>query len=351
MKQLQEELLDFLQDEDNLDEHLFLENLNQENIQENAKKFKEYLHLISDISNNHRRTPHFIVKIEKILNFYKEYIKQSFSNFNIFNIFKNNKRILLFLIEEQFIKIDKYIALTMTSSKYENAHYYEYFLPELISFSKSEPIELSEKFSEEFREKRRRGENDKYICSLIQNDSVEDFVSHITHENIPLSATIEPSIFETNPFLYKNKPSLMEYSAFFGSREIFQYLFMNNVDLTPSLWAYAIHGNNPEMIHFLEENEVKLEYKENFIASIKCHHNEIADYIEVNFLQIDPKEFKDIQMKIIRHFNYKYFKHVIGNNLLFFYLLINDYPALVEFYLKEKEIDINKKYIQILFFP
>ena len=56
-------------------------------------------------------------------------------------------------------------------------------------------------------------------------------------------------------------PTLIEYSTFFGSIQIIQYLKYNKVPLTNSLWLYAIHSNNTEVIHFLEENEIKPEKK------------------------------------------------------------------------------------------
>ena len=65
--------------------------------------------------------------------------------------------------------------------------------------------------------------------------------------NISLLSTIKPSIFEINKYL-------IEYAAFFGSIRIFQYLRFNNIELQPSLWFYAIHSNNTEMIHLLERD-------------------------------------------------------------------------------------------------
>ena len=95
------------------------------------------------------------------------------------------------------------------------------------------------------------------ICSLIRQDSVVDFITHVNRYNISPLSRISPSIFETNPFLIDNtNTSLIEYSAFFGSIQIFRYLLMNNAELTPSLWLYAIHSKNAELIHLLESNEV-----------------------------------------------------------------------------------------------
>ena len=73
---------------------------------------------------------------------------------------------------------------------------------------------------------------------------------------------ISSSFYETNSFLLKKKTiSLIEYSAFFGSIQIFQFLVFNNVDLNDDLWFYAIHGKNAEIIYDL--------FKYNF--SIICY--------------------------------------------------------------------------------
>ena len=55
----------------------------------------------------------------------------------------------------------------------------------------------------------------------------------------------------------RNETNLVEYAAFFGSIQIFKYLLVNQVKLIPSLWIYAIHSRNPEIIHLLEENNIE----------------------------------------------------------------------------------------------
>ena len=59
-----------------------------------------------------------------------------------------------------------------------------------------------------------------------------------------------------NSFLINKTPTLIEYSAFFGSIQIFRYLYQNRVEVFSTIWLYAIHGKNPEIIHFLEENNI-----------------------------------------------------------------------------------------------
>ena len=126
-----------------------------------------------------------------------------------------------------------------------------------MKFIKGELLKDDSNIFTNYEEKREIGENDSYICSLIREDSINDFISHISRYNISPSSIISPSIFETNLFLINNKnTSLIEYSAFFGSIQIFRYLKMKIDELKPKLWLYAIHSNNVEIINLLEDEEV-----------------------------------------------------------------------------------------------
>lgn len=70
---------------------------------------------------------------------------------------------------------------------------------------------------------------------LILEDSVKDFISYVNRSNISLESEVKLSIFERYSFLNENHPILIEYAAFFGSIQIFQYLVMNKVPLKSSL--------------------------------------------------------------------------------------------------------------------
>ena len=43
-------------------------------------------------------------------------------------------------------------------------------------------------------------------------------------------------------------------------------------------------NNNPDLIHILERNEIQFDPKLLFKESVKCHHNEIANYIIENLI-------------------------------------------------------------------
>lgn len=282
-------LLIFLEKPDILEQdyqNLF-EIIQQKKYEEDRYEFKNFVQLLISISENHHDDANFSTKIEKILLHFAQAAKRFFSNPKIFSICKSSKRILQLFIEKNIIEIDQNITNEIISMDY--CHFFYFEIENFIDAEfKNGLLAKEPSFSHNFYEKRKKGENESYICSLIRNDLVEEFISYVNKTNYPLSSEIEKSIFETNSFLFDRKTTLIEYSAFFGSIQIFQYLKMNNVELKSSLWLYAIHSNNPELIHLLEENEVEApnqKYEECFLESIKCHHNDIARYIEDNFLQ------------------------------------------------------------------
>ena len=91
-------------------------------------------------------------------------------------------------------------------------HYYHFFYHELEEFKseeemksiKEENLTINANAFENYEEKRQDGENHSHICSLIRNDSVEEFIAYINRNNISISSEIKPSIYETNSFLNDN---------------------------------------------------------------------------------------------------------------------------------------------------
>ena len=120
-------------------------------------------------------------------------------------------------------------------------------------FYKNELLKEDLNFFTEYDSKTLEGENSSYICSLIRQDSVEKFIAYVHHQNISASSKNSPSIFSLNPFLIDNKnTTLIEYSAFFGSIQIFQYFIINEAELSPSLLLHAIHLKKAELIQLLK---------------------------------------------------------------------------------------------------
>ena len=109
-KTLYKSLLDFIVADDSvtIDDtyNKLLVHLKRLNNEAESEEILEFLKLISIISSNYHFTVEFFEKIKKIILFLSQKIKQSFTNRQIFDIFKKNKRVLLFLFEEKIINVD-----------------------------------------------------------------------------------------------------------------------------------------------------------------------------------------------------------------------------------------------------
>ncbi|KAK8870178.1 hypothetical protein M9Y10_008055 [Tritrichomonas musculus] len=416
MKITQDNLLKYL---DNLDDSQNFVNIKKliddQKIHEDQHKLKSFLHLLLKISNNHHRSPNFFNKIIQILQLFKEEIKKKFPNWEIFEIFKNNKRILLFLIEEQIIVMDGYIAKQIAIFSKNNYlfKYIDYFEPEMEPFltehfkDKYDVRKVNE-ISDDFFEKRKIGENDSTLCELIRKDSIAEFIRYTNQSDIQIEKVkILPSIFETNNFLIKQQSTtLIEYAAFFGSIKIIKYLQNKNIELTSSLWLYGVHSNSEKIINFLEENNVEqpkfrnikfnikiknrnihtyyfhqlkeeeednvnqeeenqedaiqeeeeqqqddddYSYKEAFIESIKCHHNDIANYFLKNCFQSDDNRLLKIAfINGLKNYNFDFFQDKFINENSIYDFCKYDYFIVVDAFLKQGNININQKTILVI---
>ena len=369
MKSIQNSLLEFLEEESDWEDKYenFINLVSTQQIINDEHEFNELIQLINSIADNHQRVPNFISKIERVLRHFKQDLQKYFSNSEIFDIFKDNKRILLFLLEEKMMIIDEYIFSIITT--YVRKNYCEYFQPEIKPFLTKENIEKygsrnnslkDEKFIERmnkevesnFYEKRREGLNDDYLCELIRNNKIQEFIKFTEQTNLSLEIEIKKSIFETNRLLkYRGGISLIEYASFYGSNDIIKYMEKKGVELTSSMWIYGIHSCNAELIRYLEENHVSPpygEYEKILEESINCHHNEISNYIIDNLMKkedlqndIENNCYNNLYRYAVESRNYCFFPTNMKYKNMFHYLCLFGYYTLVKLYLTELTIDIN----------
>lgn len=133
-------------------------------------------------------------------------------------------------------------------------------------------------------ELRRLGSNESEISLAIRNDDLAQFQNLISKLNISINMRLPFSYYER--FLFVNTidsmPSLIEFSAFFGSINIFKFLWISGAHVDDDLVQYAIAGGNNEIIQYCEEKQLEFD-KECLKVAIKFLRNEIADYIHVNY--------------------------------------------------------------------
>ena len=157
---------------------------------DNRDEFKELLHMILKISNNHHRQHDFSKKIETIITYLKDDITQTFSNSENVNILKSNKKIIIFLYQSQIIIIDETILYFLNKkypekarSKIDQTKFFQFFYPEFKALldeetkssiekelSEIDPVDI-----ENFGVNRQNGENESYVCKLIRNESNKAF--------------------------------------------------------------------------------------------------------------------------------------------------------------------------------
>ena len=207
-------------------------------------------------------------------------------------------------------------------------------------------MEKNSECSTNFGQDRKIGENESTLCQIIRSDSLNDFILYLNKHLISTRSKIKQSIFETNSYLIKNSPYLIDYSAFFGSLNIFKYLISNGAKLNPSLWLSAIHGQNIEIIKILEKSSINLNeksYTECLKEAIKCHHNNIAKYIIDNFFN-GKKIDDDVFATSLKYCNFHFFPNEI-NEKLFYNLCKYNYAPIIENILKYEQLDVNSKVI------
>ncbi|KAK8886902.1 hypothetical protein M9Y10_037935 [Tritrichomonas musculus] len=366
-KELYDFLLEYIENEEE-DDYIFqnfIKYVEDSELLKDHEETKLLLRLILQISKYHYRTANFCGKIERILSQYQKEIKQTFSNLEIFEIFKNNKRILLFLLEKEIIKTDEEIIQKLIKKVDKNGtKYCHFFYPEIESFwketnpskvesIKQEIIEIDPNIFLNFEAKRKLGENENYLCSLIRDDIIDDFISHVTRSNMKLTSKIKVSIFETNSYLIQHETTLIEYAAFYGSIQIFQYLKISGVSLTPVLWFYVIHGNNAEMFHLLEENHVSTifhgSYSKCLQAAIQFHNKNVVNYVidnvikDVDLSQEEFNTYDENRLNYCFHYiNFAYFPTQNDNSFILFYLCQYDYYNLVTIFVENEKVDLNE---------
>ena len=346
--------LEFLENEEDKEEIFsnLIQTLTNEKLSEKPEEFKTFINILSNVANNHYRTTNFTPKIEQILKFFQDDIPKYFSNNEIFDLFLENKVILLFLIKNNLIFVDKMISSKIISYRYKTAKYSRFFYREINPFIKNKSIEIPENFEEN----RQNGENEDEICEIIRKDLIENFINFIEGKNYPLTSQITHSQYESNLFLIEQKEvTLIEYAAFFGSVEIFKYLQSNGVQLNSRLWLFAVHGNSLEIIHILEQNKVEPPSSSFDICikeAIKCYHNEIAIYIQSknksksknkkNSENFDDSVNNCSDLDLIQFLNFEFIKAVYDVKKLFFKLVEFNLVDLMKVYSESFDFDFNE---------
>ncbi|KAK8841725.1 hypothetical protein M9Y10_026670 [Tritrichomonas musculus] len=112
----------------------------------NVAELKSLFSLLAIIANNHKRNQLFLSKIKEIIIFFKDQIKQMISIYNIFDAFKQNKDIILYILECEIITAADFINVINDSNSIE---YKCFFYPEIKDFvNENDKAAIEQKLSE-----------------------------------------------------------------------------------------------------------------------------------------------------------------------------------------------------------
>ena len=105
---------------------------------------------------------------------------------------------------------------------------------------------------------------------------------------------------------------------------------------------YAIHSNNPEFINCLEENHLLPNdetYFETIEEAIKCHQNDIANYlIDNQYFDINNSFKKDLSIFGLQFYNFQYIQ--IELKSVFSYLCKFCYYEIIERIVNDSKCDL-----------
>lgn len=332
--------------------------INDHNITKNDQDFRILLHLISEISANYNRSRPSFDKMEPFLKEYLQDIKNRFQNFDIFNIFKNNKHILHLLFKEKILIPCKSIFNVITNAYYTSLLYPQFFSPEFNSFYTDEFVEQFDK-KEQFKysnqlssliideKKRVIGENDSKICQIIRNDDIDELKKH--SKVVFSDKLVSKSLYDTYLPHTDKSLSIIEYATFCGAINILQYLIHMGEKFTSNIWIYAVRSNDLKMIQFLEKLNVQfgdIPIEKVINESIICHHNEITKYLMDKYKVIPNVDI------FCQSYNFTIMVNSIQNkkinwndNIFPYYCCKYDYYYFVEFFIKNKKLNANEMII------
>ena len=109
--------------------------MRSQQIVEDKEEMHQFLEIINNIGEHHHRDQHFNERMNQLILHYKDQIKQTLSNQEIFHIFENNLKIVHFLLQKDIITISDDIFDEMINKiEHNGKQYCHFFIPELEIF-------------------------------------------------------------------------------------------------------------------------------------------------------------------------------------------------------------------------
>ena len=244
----------------------------------NARNFKQLLLTVDALVTLNRID---IQVAYHILLQYKDLIIKYIGTNELLNFFEH-PQLILFLLENDIVDFQ-----SVNDERCEDVNYFFFFFPEIrkdlyffysILNENPELIPVIEKIDiEQHYMLRKRGCNENPLAVLIRNDNIDELTREINAKNV--NTTLDYSYYERFEFVNSKSdmPTLIEYSAFFGSIKSFKFLLNCNARINNDLPQFAVAGGNVEIIRICIEKKLVFD-DECFEVAIRYHQNSIVEY-------------------------------------------------------------------------
>ena len=104
---------------------------------------------------------------------------------------------------------------------------------------------------------------------FVKNDNVSAFTDFIAVKNIDVQ--------RSNIYILDLIFTIIDFSAYCGSINIFKYLMLNRCEITSRTIKYAVVGGNEDIIEFLANNGYSFDNKE--MDAISYHNNRVVKWL------------------------------------------------------------------------
>jgi hypothetical protein len=131
------------------------------------------------------------------------------------------------------------------------------------------------------------------LAQCIDEDDVDGAQTFVTLNFLDVNQGVPVSPFQLREFVgVPLNPSLLEYSALFGSLRCFKYFLMAGAKLTGSVGYCAIVGKNSEIIRLCEQRDCLKMDITSLLLAIQCHRFSVFMWM----LEAHDIELKEIQI-------------------------------------------------------
>ena len=89
-------------------------------------------------------------------------------------------------------------------------------------------------------------------------------------------------------------------------------------------------------------------YIECFEESIRCHHNDFANYFQSKLLIDKEEQLKKSLFQGLENYNFAFIQNDLINLSSFYYVCLFDYYPIADILIKDKDVDINAIFIKTL---